>query len=105
MDIPVYLPNIDSLSFVYGEAEFKQTVFLLLKTWYGRFVQTANLGSRVSPHVANPYTLVAGASATVEQIPGCTCVDVGLSGESLILRVQYRGRLSDFSFSLTSFIS
>ena len=105
MDLPIYLPNISTLSFEYGQDEFKQTVYLLLKTWYGRFLQAADLGSRVSPHVANPYTIVAGASATIEQIAGCTCIDVGLSGEDLVIRVQYRGKLSDFSFSLTSFIS
>lgn len=105
MDLPIYLPNLSNLSFEYGQSEFRQTMYLLLKTWYGRFLQGVDLGSRVSPHVSNPYTLVAGASATVEQIPGCACVNVGISGEDLVLRVQYRGRISDFSFSLASFIS
>lgn len=103
MDIPAYLPNVRDLSFVYGYDEFRQTLYLLLKTEYGRFLQSPAMGSRVAPHTIDGGLLQAGISATIEQLSGCSCESVVVSGDLVIVRVSYRGSLSDFEYSLGSF--
>ena len=102
MDIPVSLLNDSDLTFVSGYDEFKQSLFLLLRTWYGRFLQSADMGSRVSPHVSDVMLLRTGVSATVEQLHGCRCEEVVVSGDSILVRVSYSGHLADFEFSLSS---
>lgn len=103
MDIPIILPNRSDLTFVTSYDEFKQSLYLLLKTWYGRFLQSSQMGSRVSPHVSDIMLLRTGVSATVEQLRGCTCESVDVRGDDVLIRVSYNGRLSDFVFSISSF--
>ncbi len=103
MDFPLVLSDTSTLSFVYGYDELKQALYLLLKTWYGRFLQSPVIGSRVSPHVVEELTLRAGISATITQLRGCTCEDVRVSGDNVVVRVSYGGCLDDFEYSLSSF--
>lgn len=103
MDFPLVLSDTSTLSFVYGYDELKQALYLLLKTWYGRFLQSPVIGSRVSPHVVEELTLRAGISATITQLRGCVCEDVRVSGDNVVVRVSYGGRLDDFEYSLCSF--
>lgn len=105
MDIPIYLPNDGELVYASGYDEFKQSLYLLLKTGYGRFLQSPSLGSRMDLHTADFMLLKMGVTATVEQLPGCKCVDVGVVGDSLVVRVSYNGSFRDYSFSLGSFVS
>lgn len=100
MDIPIYLSNTSTLTMVYGSEELRQSLYLLLKTWYGRFLQTPSMGSRVSPHVASEFSIIAGVSATVEQLHGCQCQEVLVQGDSVLVRVLYNGKMDDFEFSL-----
>lgn len=105
MDFPLILSGASSQEFVYAYAELKQTIFLLLRQWYGSFMQSAQMGSRVSPHVADSMLLRTGITATISQISGCECQDVQVYGESVQVVVLYRGQVSDFVFSLTSLSS
>lgn len=104
MDIPVYLPNDSELLFASGYDEFKQSLYLLLKTAYGRFLQSPNLGSRISVHSSDVMLLKVGISATVEQLSGCTCDSIEVVGEDVHIRVSYRGSFRDYVFSLGSLI-
>lgn len=102
MDIPLILSKDSDLSFVYAYAELKQCIFLLLRQWYGSFLQSPQMGSRVSPHVADVMLVRTGVSATIGQIQGCECQDVQVVGERVQVVVSYRGAVSEFVFSLSS---
>lgn len=104
MDIPIYLPNDGELVYASGYDEFKQSLYLLLKTAYGRFLQSANMGSRLELHTSDFMLLKMGVIATVEQLQGCQCTDVTMVGDSMVIRVSYNGVFRDYSFSLGSFV-
>lgn len=103
VDIPICLTNQSDLTFTSGYDEFKQSLYLLIKTWYGRFLQSPRMGSRVAPHTTDAMLLRTGIAATIEQLRGCECMSVDVYGDSVTVRVSYRGRVSDFVFSISSF--
>lgn len=104
MDIPIYLPNDSELVYVSGYDEFKQSLYLLLKTAYGRFLQSATIGSRVSVHTSDVTLLRLGIKTTVEQLGSCKCESVEVSGDDVLIRVSYGGSFRDYTFNLGSLV-
>lgn len=103
MDFPMVLTNASDLEFVYGYDELKQCIYLLLKTDFGRFLQQYALGTRASVHVSDPDVLEVAVRRTLSQINGLSIDSVRMVGDNIRLSVVYRGNLSNFEFSVSSF--
>ena len=100
---PVYSPGIGSnLEFVYGLQELQNSLYLLLKTIKGRFLQNINLGTIAVPHTVEDEFVESAVVRCCEQIQGCSCESVGLIDDFIVVRVTYQGRVEEFSFSVAS---
>lgn len=100
---PVYFPEVGSnLEFVYGMEELKNSLYLLLKTVKGRFLQNINLGTTAVPHTVEDEFVESAVVRCCEQIQGCSCEEVGFIDDYIVVRVTYQGRVEEFSFSVAS---
>lgn len=100
---PVYVPEIGSnLEFVYGIDELKNSLYLLLKTIKGRFLQNINLGTTAVPHTVEDEFVESAVVRCCEQIQGCSCESLGYIDDFIVVRVIYQGRVEEFSFSVAS---
>jgi len=103
MDFPKDLLSGSDQEFVYGYEELKQTFYLLLKTDYGRFLQDVRLGSSIGIHVSDVDLLQVGVTRTLEQVSGVSVTSVQVIGDTVYATVSYRGQVSEFEFSVSSF--
>lgn len=96
-------PEGSNLEFTYGDTELKNDLYLLLKSPLGTFLQDINLGTVAVPHMLDELYLQSAVQRCVEQIRGLSCEGVTVRNGRLYVRVSYRGRIQDFSFSIQSF--
>lgn len=103
MDFPIRLIDGIDQEFVYGLEELRQSIYLLLKTDFGTFLQSPALGNRASAHTSDMDVLEVGITRCIEQIAGCSCSGVTISGGFIYVSVRYRGDVQNFNYSIASF--
>lgn len=93
-----------NIEFVYGDAELRNDLYLLLKTIRGRFLQDINLGTLAVPHMVEDIFLESAIRRCCEQINGLQCDGVRVQDGVISVRVTYQGgQAQTFSFSIRSF--
>lgn len=98
MDFPI---NLGSLSFVTGQEEFKQCMYILLKEEVGKFLQDFKLGSHIVIHSSDSDLIEENIRKTLEQIPGCVITTIDFTNdEEVELVVKYKDQLIDFKFNI-----
>lgn len=95
MDLPLQL---EQMSFVDSLEELKQTIYIMLKTNIGEFIQNPTMGSWIDIHSTDEDLVKESIRTTLEQIPGLTTLQVAQTEDYYRVVVRYRGDVEEFSF-------
>ena len=103
LNTPEGSPYGSNLEFAYGQQELRNTLYLLLKTIRGRFLQNIRLGSLAVPHMLEDVFLESAIRRCLESVSGLQCDAVVQRGDTFYIRVVYQGKVQEFNFNIRSF--
>ena len=98
MDVPIKLTA--NSTFITGVDELKQDIFLILKEPIGSWYQSAKTGSYVGLHSSDESMLRESVQDTLMQIKGIKVDSVQVSGDSVLVRINYNGRELEEIFNI-----
>lgn len=98
MDLPIVLGV--SSTFVTGEDELRQDLYLLLKEPIMSWYQSCSVGSRIVLHSSDVMELKLEVQDTLKQLKGIEVVSVDIQGINVTIRLNYNGRIIEDVFAL-----